>query len=68
MQLGGEDREDLVAVDDVAALVDEDAAVGVAVERDADVRAGADRRLEMAGCSAPASRLMFSPFGSTPSG
>ncbi len=47
VQLGGEHRQDLVAVDDVAVLVDEDGAVGVAVERDADVRAArADGRLQ----------------------
>ena len=32
-----EDREDLVAVDDLAALVDREHAVAVAVERDAEV-------------------------------
>ena len=35
----GDDREQLVAVDDVAALVDDDDTVGVAVERDADIGA-----------------------------
>ncbi len=35
----GDDGEDLVAVDDMALLVDDDHAVGVAVERDADVGA-----------------------------
>ena len=35
----GDDGENLVAVDDVAFLVDDDHAVGVAVERDADVGA-----------------------------
>ncbi len=38
-QLSAIDGEDLVAVDDVALLVDDDHAVGVAVERDADVGA-----------------------------
>ena len=35
----GDHREQLVAVDHMAALVDDDDAVGVAVERDADVGA-----------------------------
>ena len=35
----GDDRHQLVAVDDLALLVDDDDAVGVAVERDADVGA-----------------------------
>ena len=34
-----DDRQQLVAVDDMAALVDQDDAVGVAVERDADIGA-----------------------------
>jgi hypothetical protein len=50
VQLGGEHRHHLVAVDDLAALVDEDGAVGVAVERDPDVRAvRADRGLRAPG-------------------
>ena len=45
----GDDREQLVAVHDMAALVDDHDAVGVAVERDADIGAhlahlGADAR------------------------
>ncbi len=35
-------RQDLVAVDDLALLVDDDDAVGVAVERDADGGAALD--------------------------
>ena len=35
----GDDGHDLVAVDDLALLVDDDDAIGVAVERDADVGA-----------------------------
>ena len=35
----GDDRHQLVAVDDIALLVDDDDAVGVAVERDADIGA-----------------------------
>ena len=35
----GDDGEQLVAVDDMAALVDDQHAVGVAIERDADIGA-----------------------------
>ena len=41
----GEDAEDLVAVDDPAVGVDRDEPVGVAIEREADIRAGRDDRL-----------------------
>src|SRR5438094_6725337 len=40
--LEGEDPEDLVAVDDPASGVDRDEPIGVAVEREPDVRAGRD--------------------------
>ena len=33
----GDHRQELVAVDEMAALVDDDHAIGVAVERDADI-------------------------------
>ena len=68
VQLDAEHRQHLVAVDHLAALVDEDDAIGVAVERHADVRAARRARAPRAscGCSAPQSRLMFSPSGSTP--
>ena len=35
--LGGDERHQLVAIDQIAALIDEDQPVGIAVERDADV-------------------------------
>jgi len=35
--LGGNERHHLVAVDQIAAFIDEDQPVGIAVERDADV-------------------------------
>ena len=54
-QFAGRDREDLVAVHDRPLLVDEQAAVGVAVERDADVRAPfAHPRLQILGVERPA--------------
>ena len=59
--------QQLVAVDDVAALVDDEHAVGVAVERDADI--GAHFRTlwqSAAGAVEPHSRLMLKPSGSTP--
>ena len=37
--IGGDDRHQLVAVDDAALLVDEHDAIGVAVERDAEIGA-----------------------------
>ena len=51
-------------------LVDENGAVGVAIERDAEVAASTPRPSadSTSGCSAPQSRLMFSPSGSTASG
>ena len=39
MHVARDQAEDLVAVDDLAALIGQDHAVGVAVERDADIRA-----------------------------
>lgn len=39
LQRDRQDREDLVAVDEVALVVDDEAAIGVACERDAQVRA-----------------------------
>ena len=57
---------DLVAVDDLAALVDRDDAVGVAVEREADVGAVLDAPLgaDRSGCVEPQSALMLRPSGS----
>ena len=59
--LGQVERErshDLIAVDDLAALVDRDDAVGVAVEREADGRAVLDARRARrpSGCSRTAVR------------
>ena len=66
-QLCGDHRHDLVAVDDVAALVDNHDAVGVAVERDADVGAHlATLAHSAAGAVEPQSLLMLKPSGSTP--
>jgi len=39
VEVVGREREDAVAVDHAAALVDEDAAIGVAVDREAAVKA-----------------------------
>ena len=63
------ERHDGVAVDDLAALVDHDHPVGVAVEGDAD-RGAAAHDLGFARARGGARRrrwLMFSPFGFTPS-
>ena len=61
-------RHQLVAVDQLALLVDDDQAVGVAVEREADVgAAGDDRLLQQLGMVEPQPSLMFVPFGATPS-
>ena len=63
-----EDREDLVAVDRLAALVDREHAVAVAVERDPEVEPVARQR-PVAGRArsvAPQPTLMFEPSGSTP--
>ena len=52
-----QDIDELVAVDQVAALVDHDDAVAVAVERDADMRSHAsDRELQQIGARASRSR------------
>ena len=62
-------RHQLVAVENDAALVGDDQPVGVAVERDADI--GAPRQHlapHLLGREAPHSRLMFSPSGATPIG
>ena len=64
-----EDRDDPVAVDDLAALVDREHAVAVAVEGDPEVEAAAldDRRLRARAVSvAPQPTLMFVPSGSLP--
>jgi hypothetical protein len=50
VQIESDDRQHLVAVDEVAVLVDRDHAVGVAVEREPRVRAGGyDRLLKLGG-------------------
>ena len=60
-----EDREELVAVDDVALGVDRQAAVGVAVEREADVGAVLeDGRLQRLRWVEPQFSLMLRPSGS----
>ena len=62
-----EDGEDLVAVDDLAALVDREHAVAVAVEGDAEVESLAATGVASAPRSvAPQPTLMFEPSGSTP--
>ena len=63
-----EDRDDPVAVDDLAALVDREHAVAVAVEGDPEVEAAArdDRPLQRAVSVAPQPTLMFVPSGSLP--
>ena len=63
-----EDRDDLVAVDDVPVLVDREHPVAVAVERDAEVEpAGASPfAAERARSVAPQPWLMFVPSGSAP--
>ncbi len=63
-----EDGEDLVAVDRLAALVDREHPVAVAVERDAEVEtAGAHGRPPAGERSvAPQPTLMFVPSGSLP--
>ena len=62
----GDDAQELVAVDDVAALVDGHAAVGIAVEAEAHVPAllGEDGA-RAAGAVAPQSRLMLMPSGTS---
>ena len=61
--------EQLVAVDHMALLVDDHDAVGVAVERDADVGAHLAhlRGRAPSGAVEPHSLLMLKPSGSTPS-
>ena len=63
-----EDREDLVAVDDLAALVDREHAVAVSVERDSQVEATRARRAPASAARsvAPQPTLMFVPSGSVP--
>ena len=61
-----EDRDDLVAVDELAALVDREHPVAVAVERDAEVEAARSptSRWSAAVSVAPQPTLMFVPSGS----
>ena len=61
-------RHHLVAVDDLALLVDDDQPVGVAVERDADVgaRSRPPSRYSVCGAVEPTPSLMFVPLGVTP--
>ena len=63
-----EDREDLVAVERLAALVDGEHAIAVAVERDAEVETLARTTVccRAARSVAPQPTLMFAPSGSTP--
>lgn len=59
------DGKHLVAVDNAALLVDEQAAVRVAIERDADVIAARDDfRARSSRCVEPQWSLMFTPSGS----
>ena len=60
-------RHDLVAVDELALLVADHQAVGVAVQRDADIGAiFADRLDHRRGVVEPHSSLMLKPLGATP--
>ena len=61
-------RHQLVAVDDLALLVDDDQPVGVAVERDADMRAAPRPpcACSAAGAVEPQPSLMLRPLGVTP--
>ena len=63
-----EDREDLVAVDRLAALVDREHPVAVAVEGDPEVEAAVadDVGAARARSVAPQPTLMFVPSGSSP--
>jgi hypothetical protein len=60
------DRQDLIAVDDVARLVGEDHAIRVAVQRDADRGARSAHLLgHRLRCNAPQAKLMLRPSGHT---
>ena len=62
--VAGADRDHVVAVDDVAALVDRDQAVGVAVEGDAGMRAlGRHRRLQPGRVGRAAAGVDVAPVG-----
>ena len=65
----GDERHQLVAVDQLARLVDQHQPVGVAVERDADVGAPCATHLrlqQLPGRVEPQSPLMLKPSGETP--
>ena len=68
LQLAAAHQQHRVAVDDVAAVIDEDRAIAVAVERDAHARSRARRRsrASRSGWVEPQSRLMLRPSGSLP--
>ena len=65
LQVQGDKRHHLVAVDDPALLVDDDEAIGVAIQRDADVRAACDDRFlqELRDGSSRNPSLMLRPSG-----
>ena len=65
LQLTAAHQQHRVAVDDAPAVIDEDRAVAVAVERHAQLAAALDDRLARAapGCVDPQSRLMLRPSG-----
>ena len=67
-EVEGEDRDDLVAVDELSALVDREHPVAVAVEGDAEVaaRSRVTSSWSAAVSVAPHPTLMFVPSGSLP--
>ena len=69
LQVPGAHQHHRVAVDDAAAVIDEDRAVAVAVERDAEPAAVARDHAARAGsgCVDPQPRLMLRPSGAQPS-
>ena len=67
-QVSRDHRHQLVAIDDLAVFVDDDDAVGIAIERDADIGA---HFVDLVAQSASGwwsrnCRLMLMPFGSMP--
>ena len=59
----GDQRHDLIAVDDIAVLVADDQPVGVAIQSDADIGRYFATWIESAGAVEPTSSLMLSPSG-----
>ena len=65
LEIAGEQGDDLVAVHDRAGRVDREHAIGVAVERDAEVEAAHDHALrELVEVRGAAWSLMLTPSGS----